>query len=29
MRTIYEAALQAVSLGATTPEEVARTVTRE
>jgi general secretion pathway protein E len=29
MRTIYEAAVQAVGLGVTTPEEVARTVTRE
>ena len=29
MRTIYEAAIQAVGLGVTTPEEVARTVTRE
>jgi general secretion pathway protein E len=29
MRTLYEAALQAISLGVTTPEEVARTVVRE
>jgi general secretion pathway protein E len=29
MRTLYESAIRAVSLGVTTPEEVARTVTRE
>jgi type II secretory ATPase GspE/PulE/Tfp pilus assembly ATPase PilB-like protein len=29
MRTLFEAAVQAVALGVTTPEEVARTVTRD
>jgi type II secretory ATPase GspE/PulE/Tfp pilus assembly ATPase PilB-like protein len=29
MRTLYEAAIQAIGLGVTTPEEIARTVVRE